>query len=384
MPTVTESKLAHAIDRVYAATVDPGQWNAALSELTALFGGQVTTLELHDVASRQVVFFDSLGVESHTLEAYQLHYAEVSPRVRHLHDTDVGSVHCDYEFFTERDIERSEFYQDFLAPLDLKYFISTTLVEEGNRHGAFSVHRASRLGHMDEDEIVTMRALVPHLTRALAITTRLHEQEAGLGCLREALSRISTGVALIDARRRVVYINDAARAALGPQAPLIVRDGLLSARRRLDRTRLSAFVEAAIRGTLAPSTMVVGGEAQNAISVSICRLPSLQTMDTLLTRPPPEAWLAMLVFEPIQSARAALRPLQDLGLGLAEARLAVALADGESLAQYAARHGVSINTVRTHLARIRGKLDCRTQADVVRRVLQLLPRTLQKRAPPPL
>src|SRR5690606_29641433 len=320
------------------------------------------------------------GVEPHTLEAYERHYAKVSPRVRHLHDTDVGSVHCDYEFFTERDMERSEFYQDFLAPLDLKYFISTTLVEAGHRHGAFSVHRAPRLGHMDEDEIMTMRALVPHLTRALAITTRLHEQESSLACLREGLSRVSTGVAVIDARRRVVYINDAARAAFGPQAPLVLRDGLLSARRRGDQKRVSAFVEAAISGTPAPPAMLVGEDAQNAISISICRLPSLRTMDTLLTRPPPEAWLAMLVFEPVQSARAALGPLQDLGLALAEARLAVALADGESLAQYATRRGVSINTVRTHLARIRGKLDCRTQADVVRRVLQLLPRTRQQGA----
>src|SRR5690606_414372 len=206
---------------------------------------------------------------------------------------------------------------------------------------------------------------VPHLRRALEITTRLHEQQADLRNLREGLTRLSVGVALVDARRRIVYLNDAARSALGPEAPLTVVDGLLSARRRDDRRRLSAFVEAAIAGRPAPSTtLVVGEQPHGAISISICRLPSLRIMDTLLTRPPPEAWLAMLVFEPVQSARAALGPLQGLGLALAEARLAVALADGESLAQYAARRGVSINTVRTHLARIRGKLDCRTQADV--------------------
>ena len=127
-----------------------------------------------------------------------------------------------------------------------------------------------------------------------------------------------------------------------------------------------------------PATLALGEGPRDAITVTVCRLPSQHTMDTLLTKPPPEAWTAMIVLEPVTTVRPALAPLQDLGLGPAEARLAVAIAEGFSLAEHAARTGVSINTVRTHLARLRSKLDCRTQAEVVRRVFQLVPRVRQR------
>ena len=168
-------------------------------------------------------------------------------------------------------------------------------------------------------------------------------------------------------------MNDAARRALGAGSPLAVKDGFLSARRRNDQRRLAAYIEAAILGEPGPANLAVGEGPHEAIALTVCRLPSVQTMDGLFTGPP-EGWVAMVVFEPAPPVRSALGPLQDLGLSLAEARTAVALAEGYSPAQYATAMGVSINTVRTHLSRLRRKLDCGTQAEVVRRVLHLLPR----------
>jgi len=104
----------------------------------------------------------------------------------------------------------------------------------------------------------------------------------------------------------------------------------------------------------------------------VCPLPGPRTLDGLFAAPPQE-WLAMVTLEPARTVKVALGPLQDLGLAPAEARLAVSLAEGRSLAEYAAARRVSINTVRTHLARLKSKLDCNTQAGVVRRVFELLP-----------
>jgi DNA-binding CsgD family transcriptional regulator len=52
-----------------------------------------------------------------------------------------------------------------------------------------------------------------------------------------------------------------------------------------------------------------------------------------------------------------------------EARLAVALADGDSLSSAAVRLGVTLETARNYSKRIYAKMEASGQADVVRRVL---------------
>ena len=62
------------------------------------------------------------------------------------------------------------------------------------------------------------------------------------------------------------------------------------------------------------------------------------------------------------------------GLTPAEARLAQAIAAGTSLKDYAEVAGVSINTVRTHLAHIFTKTDTRRQSDLIRLLARAIPR----------
>ena len=57
------------------------------------------------------------------------------------------------------------------------------------------------------------------------------------------------------------------------------------------------------------------------------------------------------------------------GLTPSESAVAMALAAGTRLADIAAERHVSINTVRTHLARLRSKLGVSSQAEIVRAVL---------------
>lgn len=369
---ISEARLDRVLDRIYAAALDATQWGGALSELAQMFASRVGTLELHDSTRQRLVFFDSVGVESRDAEDYGRHYARVNPRVKPLFGTTPGTVHCDYSWFSEHELGRFEFYEDFLARQDLKYYVGATLVSGAGRYGVIALVRPRRLQHVDTEELDTMRLLVPHLRRALEITTRLNHRNARAGDLREVLSRLAVGVALVDASRRVVYVNDAARDALGARGPLGVEGGVLTARRRRDQHRLSSCLESAILGQGGPPSVVLGEGPEDAVTVTVCPLPGPRTLDGLFAAPPQE-WLAMVTLEPARTVKVALGPLQDLGLAPAEARLAVSLAEGRSLAEYAAARRVSINTVRTHLARLKSKLDCNTQAGVVRRVFELLP-----------
>jgi DNA-binding CsgD family transcriptional regulator len=68
------------------------------------------------------------------------------------------------------------------------------------------------------------------------------------------------------------------------------------------------------------------------------------------------------------------RQLADLfGLTGTEAALAADLLAGQELREIAARRGRSINTVRTHLARVMAKTDVNRQSELMR-LLTSLPR----------
>lgn len=57
------------------------------------------------------------------------------------------------------------------------------------------------------------------------------------------------------------------------------------------------------------------------------------------------------------------------GLTVTEAALAVSLAQGRTLAEFADERGCSEETARTHLKRVLGKTETRRQADLVRMLL---------------
>ena len=61
-----------------------------------------------------------------------------------------------------------------------------------------------------------------------------------------------------------------------------------------------------------------------------------------------------------------------MGVTAAEAALALSLADGNRPRDYARTQGISVNTVRTHLASLREKLEAKSQAQIVAKLLRSL------------
>lgn len=63
--------------------------------------------------------------------------------------------------------------------------------------------------------------------------------------------------------------------------------------------------------------------------------------------------------------------LARFGLTPAERRLAIAVGTGERVTAYAARSGISVNTAYSHYARVKHKLECRSQRHLVLRIANL-------------
>jgi DNA-binding CsgD family transcriptional regulator len=85
-----------------------------------------------------------------------------------------------------------------------------------------------------------------------------------------------------------------------------------------------------------------------------------------------EAEAIVLVRDPLSRNAAAARMLRNVfGLTQAEANLAQALQAGVSLDTYAQTQAISLNTVYTHLRRIKEKTDCHRLAELIRKLNDL-------------
>jgi len=102
--------------------------------------------------------------------------------------------------------------------------------------------RGSKQRPFDGAEIEALRALAPHLNRALKVTLRLGEMGARAAAVAETADRALSAILQTDAFGRVAESNVVARAILGEANGLLIRDGVLRAARSEENARLVRLI----------------------------------------------------------------------------------------------------------------------------------------------
>jgi len=186
-----------------------------------------------------------------------------------------------------------------------------------------------------------------------------------------ALDLFSLGILVVSAGCRLLHANAAADAILARGDGLSrTGSGHVVARSHAETQRLHCLVAAAASLAAAASSAAVG-----AVRVSCADLrPLLVTVSRL---PPARHALpshapmaVLLAADPRARAAPPIEALCALyGLTAAEARLAAALAAGQSLQDYATGSGIARCTARWQLQQVLAKTDTHRQSDLVRLIL---------------
>ncbi len=177
---------------------------------------------------------------------------------------------------------------------------------------------------------------------------------------------MTVGVVLLSERGDILEINDEARRLCSGDSGLAATHDGLVARDPHDERRLRAMRQNG-------GTYVIDPQGTQPLSVVVAPLPRLVPESWMLDEPA-EAATAIFIQDPTRSAALCNEVLAGAyGLTPTEMRLARAMVEGRNLAEDAERRRVSLNTVRTQLKRLRAKLGVRSQADLVLRLMQLMP-----------
>jgi DNA-binding CsgD family transcriptional regulator len=369
--TRTDDLLA-AIEAVHAAGLDAERWPEALGSVTQLIGGVGAAFEVIDKATSRHTQFYHAGLPPADQPAYLDHYAKLSPRLAFGLRQRASVVTWDYQFIEEAAIDRSPFYMEFLSGMDCRYFVAAAVADDPTTFAGIGVQRSARHGHVDQAGIDLMRRLLPHFRQAFDVARRFRTAGGLHLSLEHALDWLADGVTLVGLDGSVVYANASFRAIVKRRDGIVLRKGAIEFTEAAARTRFDAII-----GSL--GRLLAGADVTAEAADFFVRRPSGATPFLVSIRPLFEATAhlhgkknaALIIFvrDPECRHSGATRALrQTFGLTEAEAGLAEALLHRVSLSDYAGSHGLSLNTVYTHLRRIKEKMSCKRLPELIQRL----------------
>ena len=352
---------------IHEAGSDFTRWPEALVGIARAYDAPTVTLVASD-AKQNVCLQIAPGVDPEFVERYAAYYHRINPIWRLALPSGFANVQTDEMIIERREFARTEFFNDFLVPLDLGSMLGSAVLAESGVCCAISAQRKRKFS---EQELALHRRLTPHLARAIQLNSRLSAIDQCCAAAVDALDRLRQGAIVVDAEARVLFANREAERLTGPFGCLRIQSGVLLARSDATTAKLKAL----IAGCGAAAENAAGGALrlscdgdQRAMSALI--LPLRGEAPAFFLSPRPAA--IVFVTDPGRTPpRMDAQLRRRFGLTLAEAAFALEIVKGDGLLASAVRLGVSLSTARTHLAHIFDKTEVRRQAELVRLLVSL-------------
>jgi len=334
----------------------------ALAAIVLDAGGRVKAFQKQDGASLmrfEIAYGKAFGALALNRSSRQvLAKAKAGPGVFH-----------GQELLSENTLLDSEVYADWYRTAGIFHAVAG-LFAVSNDLGVVSIGRPRGAKDFDQRDGARLDILVPHLQRAVQIHQRLSVAEQERALTFEVLERLALGVCVVEADARVIFANSVARRVLQPGQALTVSRGCLRLRpsaqqRQLEKTVREAASTSAGQGMSAGGFIAVPQPAGPPLSLLVSPYRSRGAGDF------PSRPSALVVFaDPDSQLHAPEDALaQMFRLAPSESRLVSALIAGQTMADYADRVGITINTAKTQMRQIFLKTGYNRQADVIRAAL---------------
>lgn len=368
-------EFSSVIEAVYDCAVDPEKWRAALPRIAALLDSQGSTFAVHDTVRGDGRRFYDYGLSESAVRAYFEIYAPLNPTIAATPMMQIGVPWTLRQMVPYGEYIESRFYKEWSKPNGQGDLMGVLALRAGTRIATHAISRLDTKRSYDEADYEIYRLLAPHICRALTISDALDLKVVTNQALETTLDGLSAGVYLVARDRRIVYLNHAARRQIDDgHIVTIVENRLLpvspAALGALNQALADASADEAKTPSAGSSIVLTRSDGPGLIATV---LPLERGGRAQLSRP--FAAVAAIFVQDPQSAP----PLPGeafakmYGLTPSELRLVLALAPGLQLQETADMLGVSLPTVKSHLARVFQKTGTSRQAELVALLLRSSP-----------
>lgn len=346
------------IDGIYQAALVPELWPTALGKLSSVVdgaGGLLFTSHLD-----RIQWTGSADIYELFAEFLRDGWAAINPRPQRMASYNHPGFIRDDDCFTPEELNTDPVYSNFLRKRGLGWATGTMIDVPSGDSIIFSFERAYDKGPVRPESVQFFDRMRPHLARAALMASRLGLERAR--DMAAALEHVGLPGAVLAAGGRLVAANPLFEAL----TPGVAQD-------RRDRLHLiDGGADALFGEALARVSSGVTVAAVNSIPIAAC-----EGRPPLIVHVVPIRGVAhdvfshaasLMVITPVDhGAVPGARVLQGLfDFTPAEARVAAAIGEGQTIEAIAAAGGISRETVRSHLKAVLAKVGVSRQVDLVR------------------
>lgn len=362
------------ISRIYQGPLEAKPWQSFLRALRLRMDCEVAAISLSPgrTDAAPLVIWDR---RDSTKEAQLRELAADHSRLAHLDHLSLslkrpGDIFTLDEVIPRAKLLKSEFYKKIIKPHDIEHQLGMYFAEPSGWEcniGLMNGAKKPNFGKAEKDFFMGFR---PHLEKALEIYARLKRNQLEKEILEDSLDRLAIGTVILDGRGRVIDTNRAARETIKVTRAMALVDDRLVLKKPDDNIRLARAVKQALAARKTPNTFV---EALRITSQTEPDLGLLVKSMPLTDRYQADVSPSVIIYVGDSAQRNLAQEgfiAQLFGLTPTEAFLATLLANGFTLAEAAAKLGVTENTIRGYAKKIFAKTGVSRQADLVRLILK--------------
>ncbi|MBH1962919.1 MAG: helix-turn-helix transcriptional regulator [Comamonadaceae bacterium] len=366
--SVRSDHVGQLIEQFYEGALTDEGWGEALHTATLVTGSPQASIVVFDPHAQVTAIHEIVGATDEALAAYNRHFHLLDEALPFAASIPLGGWYLDRRDLGERAMRRSAYYQDFLLRHDMATTVCNRLLGDGSEEAYLSLQRRPGQPHYTDADLAAFRQFIPHVQRAARIRMHMQRQAQRAGLANVVLDRLCIPLIVLDEQRQVLVANAEAEALMRRQPLLQMRHGHLLAQ-GLRAGQLDQLVHSACGRhgpAMAGGALVMDSRGQPALQWLVLPLPAKLSCFNQWARP-----LALVVLHDLCNSSPPYGAQQHLlqqiyGLTPAEARIALAVCQGDTPAQAARRTGVGIGTVRTQLRAIFAKTETSGQAELIR------------------
>lgn len=370
-----EQHLLQAIDRIYEASYDPSCWTQVLELIGEITGSDKIFILYRDNELQASRMFLSRGVGADFLQEFNDLWQGRDPYFEETSKIPIGVARATYQVFPDHETQvalNPEFFY-WLNKHDIYYIAGVNLLMDQDQLAAVTIFRSPEQGKWDEALLSRLSQLAPHLQRALRIHKEFTRFRLREKALYTGLDKLVMGIILFDRMAQPVYVNPAAKSILEYHPALQLKNDAIFAARPKDTE--------ALRQQILDAARRQPGDAENpGFAMGLRSNPGSSVLPVMISPIWSEKMFAGVDSDRVSVAIFFSDPESSLPLSPdalsraynltpAEARVAVAIANGLTPEALAEQGGTSVNTARTQLRSVFRKTNTSRQPELVKLLL---------------
>lgn len=360
------------IDGFYAAALEPDRWSAAAAQMACFFDSESTVVKLRKCEISNIAMRATTpNYDQAAHRDYAAYFHKLDPFANGwLAIGAAPGVYAGHQLVDPEAFRKSEIYNDFCRRLGIFHTLGAGADLGDTTNLIISIHRPIEREDFAAEDRHKLEFVLPHLSRAMQVQKLLATAGRQEHLANEIFEALSLATMIVDAECRIAFTNSVADQMLKANDGLRVRQARLTTSDPQLEVRLLRevrYASAISSGGVAPIGHVLSVRRTHKPPLSVLVAPLRRD---LWTSGPKDASVVIFANDPESRQPPATAVLTALyRLTPAEARLMEALLQGERIAEYTDRVGISINTANTHLKQIFAKTDTNRQTDLMRLIL---------------